>query len=141
MASTPNFQSQHTQSLPYAFFATNTAKASSTQVLNNQTAKDLRHQNKVTDTFDAPKVATPIQVLPLLPKELGELAKNPLKQAQLLQVLSTSPSVDEKGQIEWQHSQQIDDGTRRCHISKPPLDRVGIFRVFDDGIDTEQIFR
>ena len=94
MASTPN-----TQNLPYAFFATNSAKSSSAQVLNKQTAKDLRQTNQVADTFDAPKVATPIQVLPLLPKELGELAKNPLKQAQLLHVLSNSPSVDEKGQM------------------------------------------
>jgi hypothetical protein len=94
MASTPS--SQH---LPYAYFATQTPQASFNVVPNRQTAQDLRQRYTLHDSFEASKVATPIEVLPLLPKEWAELAKNPLKSAQLLQVFSTSPSLDAQGQV------------------------------------------
>ncbi|XVJ52024.1 MAG: hypothetical protein HEQ32_08120 [Vampirovibrio sp.] len=84
---------------PYAFFATQGTEKNSAKPHTQGTARQLRTQNGMTDTFQAEATQRPLMILPLLPQELLQLSRNPLRQAQLLQRLSQSPSKDAQGRL------------------------------------------
>jgi hypothetical protein len=84
---------------PYAFFATQGTEKNSAKPHIQGTARQLRTQNGMTDTFQAEATQRPLMILPLLPQELLQLSRNPLRQAQLLQRLSQSPSKDAQGRL------------------------------------------
>ncbi len=83
---------------PFSFLGNPTTGSRPISQRQTGTAQQIRQNRHIQDTFDAPKVKYPLLVLPLSASELMQVAKNPLRQAQLLKAFEASPSVNEKGQ-------------------------------------------
>ncbi len=83
---------------PFSFLGNPTTGSRPISQRQTGTVQQIRQNRHSQDTFDAPKIKYPLLVLPLSPEELMQVAKNPLRQAQLLKAFEASPSINTKGQ-------------------------------------------